>query len=78
MSQAPSFSAVRKVGSSTSSSSNNYNGSKPASFQRPIQEKPPSHQDVDPRAKKSDVATVEAGEAAKPSSRGDLTHGDNK
>ncbi|KAJ0512136.1 hypothetical protein HanIR_Chr11g0559831 [Helianthus annuus] len=59
----PSFSATWRPGSSTSTSNNNTRN-KPVSFQRSIEEqnKPPSIQDVDRRAKKSSVETVkEAG-----------------
>ncbi|KAJ0625069.1 hypothetical protein HanIR_Chr01g0049801 [Helianthus annuus] len=66
MSGPPSLTDMCKPGSSSSSNNNTRN--KPVSFQRPIQQKPPSHQDVDPRAKKSDSQPVQSGATAKPPS----------
>ncbi|KAJ0512154.1 hypothetical protein HanIR_Chr11g0560011 [Helianthus annuus] len=74
----PSFSATLRPGSNTSSSNNNTRP-KPVSFQRSIEEqnKAPSIQDVDLRAKKSNTETLkEAGTTPKPASVGDVTHTD--
>ncbi|KAJ0512138.1 hypothetical protein HanRHA438_Chr11g0531471 [Helianthus annuus] len=72
----PSFSATWRPGSNTSTSNNNTR-TKPVSFQRSIEEqnKAPSIQDVDRRAKNSNTETVkEAGTTPKPASFGDATH----
>ncbi|PWA93507.1 hypothetical protein CTI12_AA069870 [Artemisia annua] len=78
MSGAPSFSGVRRPGSSSTTSNINSRSNKPVSTQYPLHQNPPSFQDVDQRAKRSDIDQIkEGGTTDKPMSRGDLTRVDS-
>ncbi|KAD3337701.1 hypothetical protein E3N88_33221 [Mikania micrantha] len=70
--EAPSFSDTWNPGSYTTSSSSTTNApTRPVSFQRLIDQKPPSIQDVDPRAKNSNIETLKD-EVNSPPSFGDV------
>ena len=78
MSGAPSFSGVRRPGSSSTTSNINSRSNKPVSTQYQLHQNPPSFQDVDQRAKRSDVEQIkEGGTTDKAMSRGDLTRVDS-
>ncbi|KAL8259538.1 hypothetical protein R6Q59_027491 [Mikania micrantha] len=71
---APSFSDTWRPGSYTTSSSSTTNNTRPrpVSFQQPIDQKPPSIQDVDRRAKNSNIETLKDEANYHPPSVGDV------
>ncbi|KAD3337700.1 hypothetical protein E3N88_33220 [Mikania micrantha] len=72
---APSFSDTWRPGSYTTSSisTTNTRTRRPVSFQQPIDQKPPSIQDVDRRAKNSNIETLKDEANYNPPSVGDCT-----
>ncbi|KAL8259537.1 hypothetical protein R6Q59_027490 [Mikania micrantha] len=73
---APSFSDTWNPGSYTTSSSSTTNApTRPVSFQRLIDQKAPSIQDVDPRAKNSNIETLKDEVNNSPPSVGDVITG---